>query len=106
MTASMDGDGGGRLGQRLHSPIGPVATASSAGESGSCKHCAGSCGTHSCRERPEVVGPVVPAAVDEEGGCAGDAAQVGAVDVVGDACGTNAFTEVVGETNRVEAALL
>jgi hypothetical protein len=44
----------------------------------------GTGGAHSVRERADVVGPVVVAAVDEEGGCAGDGAQVGAVDVFGE----------------------
>jgi hypothetical protein len=48
----------------------------------------------------------VPPAVEEEGRCAGDAAQVGAVDVVGDARSAYAFPEVVRETLGVESELL
>jgi hypothetical protein len=54
----------------------------------------------------ESLGAVVPAAVDEEGGCAGDAAQVGAVDVVGDSGGACVLTEGVHEAFGVEPQLL
>ncbi len=45
-------------------------------------------GAHGRGERADVVGAVVAAAVDEERRRAGDAAEVGAVDVLGDARGT------------------
>ena len=46
------------------------------------------------------------AAVDEEGRCAGDAAQVGAVDVLGDAVGAGVLPEFVGEVFDVESELV
>ena len=46
------------------------------------------------------------AAVDEEGRRAGDAAQVGAVDVLGDAGSTGVVVQVVGEPFDVESELL
>ena len=45
-------------------------------------------------------------AVDEERRRAGDAAEVGAVDVLGDARGADAFAQVVGEAFDVETELL
>ncbi len=45
-------------------------------------------------------------AVDEEGGRAGDAAEVGAVDILGDAGGAGVLAQVVGEAFDVEAQLL
>src|SRR5919197_1995235 len=46
---------------------------------------AGACRAHLARERLEVVGAVVAAAVDEERRRAGDAAGIGLLDVLGDA---------------------
>jgi hypothetical protein len=48
----------------------------------------------------------VAAAVDEEGGFAGDTAQVGAVDVFGNAGGAGVVLQVVGEPFDVESELL
>ena len=58
------------------------------------------------RERGDVVGAGVAAAVDEEGGRAGDAAEVGAVDVLGDAAGARVLAQVSLEALDVEAQLL
>src|ERR1035441_7033856 len=51
----------------------------------------------------DVVAAVVPAAVDEEGGGAGYAAEVGGVDILGDPCGAGAFSDVVAESRAVES---
>src|SRR6266540_3902046 len=58
------------------------------------------------REGADVVRAVVAPAVYEEGGCAGDADQVGAVDVIGNAGGTAVVAQGVGEAFDVEAELL
>ena len=57
------------------------------------------------RERGDVVGAVVAAAVDEEGRRTGDAAQVGAVDIFGDAGSAGVLLQLVGEPLDVEAEL-
>src|SRR5436189_6204560 len=61
---------------------------------------------HRRREAVDVVGAVVAPAVDEERRRAGDAAEVGAVDVVGDLRGADARTKVVCELLDVEPELL
>src|ERR687896_2020343 len=58
------------------------------------------------RQGGEVVAAVVAAAVDEEAGGAGDPAQVGAVDVGGDARCVGALAEVVREAPEVEPELV
>ena len=54
------------------------------------------------RERGDVVRAVVTTAVDEERRRAGDAAEVGAVDVVGDARGADAVAKIVREALDVK----
>ena len=54
------------------------------------------------RERVDVVDALMAAAVDEERRRAGDAAGVGALDVLGDAPRVTAMAEVVGEARDVE----
>src|SRR5262249_17012695 len=63
-------------------------------------------GAHRSRERRDVVGAVVAAPVDEEGRRAGDAAEVGAVDVVGDPRRADAVAQIRGEAVDVEPDLL
>src|ERR1035441_3897957 len=53
-------------------------------------------------ERGDVVAAVVPAAVDEEGRGAGDTAEVGGVDVLGDPRGASALAEVLTESLAIE----
>src|SRR3954447_17524768 len=65
--------------------------------------CAGSCCLHRRRERADVIGALVPAAVDEEGRGAADAGGVGALDVPVDPTRVPAFGEVAGEPVRVQA---
>lgn len=55
------------------------------------------------RQRGDVVGAVMPPPVDEEGGRAGNAAEAGGLDVLGDARGTGAPVQVVMESFGVEA---
>src|SRR5438094_2788900 len=62
--------------------------------------------TYGRGESGDVVGAVVAPAVDEEGGRTGDAAQVGAVDVLGDARGTSVLAQCIREPFRVESELL
>ena len=58
------------------------------------------------RQRGDVVGAVVTSAVDEEGGGARDAAQIRAIDVLGDTPGAGVLTEGGREAVEVEAELL
>src|SRR5204862_88995 len=67
--------------------------------------CAGAGDTHDLRERLDVVGAVVAAAVDEEGGRAGDVAEVGAVNILGDPGGAGVLLEIVDEAIDVEPEL-
>ena len=57
-------------------------------------------------EGGEVVGAVVAAPVDEEGRGAGDAAEVGALDVLGDSVGAGVLAQMVGEPLDVEPELV
>src|SRR5438105_4058080 len=66
---------------------------------------ASACDAHRLRERGDVVGAVVAAAVDEEGRRAGHVAEVGAVDVLGDAGRAGTALEVGGEPVDVEPDL-
>src|SRR3954449_6043510 len=61
---------------------------------------------HGRRERVDVVGTVMAAAVDEEGRRAGDAAQVGTVDVVRDPRDVRVRAQLRLEAVGVEAELL
>ena len=53
-------------------------------------------------QRVDVVGPVVPLAVDEERRRARDRTEVGGVDVFGDTRGVGMITQVTDETLGVE----
>src|SRR5438094_759727 len=66
----------------------------------------GTGGSYGRRKGVDVVGAVVAAAVDEEGRCPGDTAQVGAVDVFGDAGSADVALHAVGEAFDVEPELL
>jgi hypothetical protein len=63
-------------------------------------------GAHLVREARDVVGPIVPAAVDEERRGAGDAARVGRFDILRDAGRVLALTERVSAVLDVEPQLL
>jgi hypothetical protein len=58
------------------------------------------------RQRVDVVGAVVATAVDEEGRRSVDAAEVGTVDVVGNARAASPCAQVARETLDVELQLL
>src|SRR5918996_4388001 len=58
------------------------------------------------RQGGDVVGAVVTSAVDEEGGGAGDAAQIRAIDVLRDTPGAGVLTQGGREAVEVEAELL
>src|SRR5919106_4398172 len=58
------------------------------------------------RQGRDVVGAVVASAVDEEGGGAGDAAQLRAIDVLCDTSGAGVLTQGGREAIEVEAELL
>src|SRR6266576_1028605 len=62
-------------------------------------------GAHRLGERADVVGAVVAFAVDEEGGRAGDAAQVGRVHVRGDLGLSGVIAQVASEPFGVQAEL-
>src|SRR5260370_92832 len=57
-------------------------------------------------QRVDVVGAIVPPPVDEERRRAGDTAQVGGVDVLGDSGGAGPLSQVVAERTGVEAAVV
>jgi hypothetical protein len=59
-------------------------------------------GVDRCGEGVDVVGAVVPLSVNEEGGSAGDAAEIGRFDVLGDAGGVGTDIEVIAEAGGVE----
>jgi len=52
------------------------------------------------------VGAVVPLSIDEEGGSAGDTAEIGRFDVLGDAGGVGTDIEVIAEAGGVEIQAL
>src|SRR5439155_8558432 len=58
------------------------------------------------RGATDVVRAMVAATVDEERRCARNGAEVGAVDILGHACGTGVLAEVTGEALDVETQLL
>src|SRR5919201_5391129 len=59
-----------------------------------------------CGDGVDVVGAVVALPVDEEGGGAGDAAEVGGFDILRDAGRVRTSVEVVDEAGGVEIQLL
>jgi hypothetical protein len=63
-------------------------------------------GAHRRREGGDVIGAVVASPVYEEGRRAGDAAEVGAVDIIRDPGGAGVLAKVIGEAIDVERELL
>ena len=64
------------------------------------------CCADGVRKGGGVVGAVVATAIDEEGWGAGDSAEVGTVDVLGNAVGARMLAQLVGEVLDIEAELL
>ena len=62
-------------------------------------------GAHRLLQRVDVVGPVVPLAVDEERRRSGDRTEVGRVDILGDTRGVGMIAQITDETLGVEAAV-